>query len=143
MVLFNKKAQSSMEFLILTGFLTFVIIGILAIGYFYSGTINDRIKSSQVESFANKITSTSETVFYAGEPSRATISAHLPDGVEEIEFIDNAIVITYYLTSGQNKISFSSNVPTVENTDSPITSTSGIKSIVIAANSTHAVISQN
>lgn len=144
MVLFNnKRAQSSMEFLILMGFLTFVIIGILSIGYFYSGTINDRIKSSQIESFANKLTSTSETVFYAGEPSRATISVHLPEGVDDVEIIDNAIVITYHLTSGINKISFSSNVPTVENSLSKISSTSGIKSIIIVANSTHAVISQN
>lgn len=139
----DKKAQSSMEFLILMGFLTFIIIGILAIGYFYSGTINDRIKSSQVGSFANKITSTAETVFYAGEPSRATISAHLPDGVTEIEIIDNTIVITYFLTTGKNKISFSSNVPIVENATSQLSSNSGIKSMLIIANSTHAVISQN
>lgn len=144
MVLFNKKrAQSSMEFLILTGFLTFVIIGILGIGYFYSGTINDRIKSGQIASFANKITSTSETVFYAGEPSKATISAHLPEGVEEIEFINNTIIITYHLTSGENKIGFSSSVPISENPASQISSNSGIKNIVIVANSTHSVISQN
>jgi len=74
MVLFKrKKAQSSMEFLILMGFLTFVIIGILGIGYMYSNTINDRIKAGQIESFANKVTTSSETVFYAGEPSRAII----------------------------------------------------------------------
>ena len=139
----NKKAQSSMEFLILMGFLTFVITAILAIGYIYSGTINDRIKSSQIQSFANKITTTSETVFYSGEPSRATISAHLPDAVDEIEVINNTIVITYQLTTGQNKISFSSNVPVVENASAQISSISGIKSMTILANSTHAIISQN
>jgi len=139
----NKKAQSSMEFLILMGFLTFVIIGILGIGYFYSGTINDRIKSSQIGNFANKIISTSETVFYAGEPSRATISVHLSESVEDIEIINNTIVITYHLATGENKISFSSNVPIIESTTLPLSSISGIKSIVIAANSTHAVISQN
>ncbi|MCK5449918.1 hypothetical protein KAI32_03560 [Candidatus Pacearchaeota archaeon] len=138
----SKKAQSSMEFLILISFLTFVIIGILGIGYFYSGTINDRIKSSQIDSFANKIISTSETVFYAGEPSKATISARLPDGIQDIEIIDNAVVITYYLTTGQNKISFSSNVPIAENPTTNLSSSSGIKNLIIVANSTHAVISQ-
>lgn len=143
MAQFNKKrAQSSMEFLILMGFLTFIIIGILGVGYFYSGTISDRIKSSQVENFANKIISTSETVFYAGYPSKATISAHLPKNVNEIEITNDTIIITYYSTSGQNKISFSSNVPILEGS-SALSSTSGIKNIVIAANSTHAVISQN
>ena len=139
----NKRAQSSMEFLILMGFLTFVIIGILAIGYFYSGTTNDRIKSSQISSFTNKIISTSETVFYAGEPSKATISARLPEGIQDIEIINNTIVVTYYLTTGQNKISFSSNVPIAEDLTGEVSSSSGIKNFIIVANSTHAVISQN
>lgn len=137
------RAQSSMEFLILMGFLTFVIIGILSIGYFYSNTINDRIKSNQVANFANKITSTAETVFYAGEPSKATISVHFPDGIEDVEIINNTIFITYHLASGQNKISFSSNVPIAENPSAQITSNSGIKNLVIVANSTHSIISQN
>ena len=139
----NKRAQSSMEFLILMGFLTFVIIGILGVGYYYSGTTNDRIKSSQVGSFVNKIISTSETVFYAGEPSKATISARLPEGIQDIEIINNTVVITYYLATGQNKISFSSNVPIAEDSTAEISSDSGIKNLIIVANSTHAVISQN
>ncbi|MDH3324239.1 MAG: hypothetical protein OEL89_01220 [Candidatus Peregrinibacteria bacterium] len=144
MVFFEyKKAQSSMEFLILMGFLTFTIIGILAIGYFYSGTIGDNIRSDQIGNFASKIISTSETVFYAGEPSKATISVHLPENVEDIEIIDNNIVITYWLTSGENKASFSSNVPIAENLSAEISSSSGLKNLVVIANLTHAVISQN
>ena len=139
----NKKAQSSMEFLILMGFLTLIIIGILSIGYFYSSTTNDRIRSSQVSSFANKIISTSETVFYAGEPSKATISVRLTDGIQDIEIINDTLIITYSLATGQNKISFSSNVPLAESSTAEISSNSGIKNLVIVANSTHTVISQN
>lgn len=132
-----------MELLILMSFLTFVIIGILGIGYFYSNTINDRMKSSQISNFANKIISTSETVFYAGEPSKATISVHLPEGVKNIEIIDSNIVITYQLTSGENKVSFSSNVPMVENPTAELSSNSGLKNLIITANLTHAVVMQN
>ncbi len=137
------KAQSSMELLILMGFLTFVIVGILGIGYFYSNTINDRIKSSQVNNFAIKIISTSEAVFYSGEPSKSTISAHLPENVQDIEIINNTIVITYSLASGQNKAAFPSDVPIQEDLSSQLTTTSGIKNIVVVANQTHAIISQN
>ena len=132
-----------MELLILMGFLTFVIIGILGIGYVYSNTINDRIKSNQINGFATKIASTSETVFYSGEPSKATISAHLPKNVQDIEIIDDTIVITYRLATGQNKIAFPSDVPIIENPSARLTATSGIKNIVIVANQTHAIISQN
>jgi hypothetical protein len=139
----HKKAQSSMEILILMGFLTFIIIGILSIGYFYSSTINDRIKSSQLNNFANKITSTAETVFYAGSPSKLTIFVYLPEGVGNIQIIENNIVVTYNLSTGKNVISFPSNVPISENISAEISSTSGIKNIIIVANESHAIVSQN
>jgi len=139
----NKTAQSSMEFLILMGFLTFVIIGILGIGYFYSGTINDRIKSTQISNFVNKIISTSEIVFYSGEPSKATISAHLPEGISDIEIANDTIIVTYHLTSGQNKASFSSDVPIIEIPTKDISASSGLKILTITANQTHALIEEN
>ncbi len=142
MVFRNRKAQAAMELLILMGFLTFVIIGILGVGYFYSNTINDRIKSNQINNFATKITTTSESVFYSGEPSRATISANLPSGVQNIEIIDNSIVITYNLATGQNKVAFPSNVQIIEDPSAKLTSNSGIKNILVIANQTHAIISQ-
>ena len=139
----NKKAQSSMEFLILMGFLTFIIIVILGIGYYYSSTINDRIKSSEINNFANKITSTAEVVFYAGSPSKLTISVHLPKGVGDIQIVDDSIVITYNLTSGKNVISFPSDVPIIEDVTAELSSTSGIKNIVIVADEDYAIISQS
>ena len=139
----EKQAQASMEMLILMGFLTFVLIGILAVGYFYSNTINDRIKAGQINSFATKIIATSESVFYAGEPSRSTVSVHLPESVQDIEIINNTIIITYNLATGQNKRAFQSDVPIQENQAAQITSLSGIKNIVVIANQTHAIISQN
>jgi hypothetical protein len=143
MITKSKTAQSSMELLILMGFLTFVIIGILGVGYFYSNTINDRIKSNQVSNFAKKITATSESVFYAGEPSRSIISTHLPENVQTIEIIENAIIITYNSATGTNKVGYSSNVPIVESISAPLTTTSGLKNIIVIANQTHAIISED
>lgn len=143
MITKSKTAQASMELLILMGFLTFVIIGILGVGYFYSNTINDRIKANQVSNFAKKITATSESVFYAGEPSKSLVSVHLPENVKEIEIEDDTIIITYNLATGENKIAFQSKVPIIEDPSARITTSSGIKNIEVVANQTHAIISQN
>jgi len=132
-----------MELLILMGFLTFVIIGILGIGYFYSNTISDRIKANQINNFAKKITSTAETVFYAGEPSKATVSVYLPENTQSIQIIDNTVYIEYALTTGTNKVTYPSNVPIAQDSTAQITPTSGIKNIMIIANQTHSIISQN
>ena len=130
-----------MEFLILMGFLTMVIVIIIGAGFYYSNTISDRMKTSQIANFANKITSTAEVVFYAGEPSKATITAHLPDGVVDLEIIDNSLIITYKLVTGLNKVAYQISVPTAENQSSTLSSLSGIKSIIIVANQTHAIVS--
>lgn len=125
------------------GFLTFVIISIVGIGFFYSNTINDRMKSSQVTSFANKIMSTAETVFYAGEPSKSTISVHLPSGISDIRIINNSLIIDYNLASGHNIREFQSQVPITEDTLLQLSIFSGVKSITVIANETHAIISEN
>ncbi len=134
----KKKAQVSIEYLIIVGFVVAVLIGILAIAFFYSGTIKDRIKMTQINNFANKIISTSESVFYAGEPSRATISAYLPENVKEIEIIENSLVLTFQASSGLNKVSFLSQVPI----SGAIDSNPGLKKIRAVAEETQVVISQ-
>jgi len=138
----NKSGQVGMEYLVIVGFVTFIVIGILGIAFFYSASIKDRMKAGDIGNFANKITSTAESVFYAGSPSKATISAYLPDNVREIEITGNELIIDFQTSSGINTISFSSDVPMVENSSSLLQVSSGIKKIVIVANASDAVISQ-
>lgn len=138
----TKLAQISTEYLIIVGFVTFVVIGILAVAFFYSGMIKDKLKITQVNNYANKIISTAESVFYHGEPSKATISAYLPDNIKDIEILDNSLVISIQLSSGLNRIAFSSNVPIVENVAAPLTHYQGTKNIEVVANSTDAIIAQ-
>lgn len=134
----KKRAQVSIEYLIIVGFVVAVLIGIISLAFFYSGTIKDRIKMTQINNFANKIISTSESVFYAGEPSKATISVYLPENVKEIEIIENSLVLTFQASSGLNKISFSSQVPI----SGSININPGLKKIQAVAEETQVVISQ-
>jgi len=132
------KAQISIEYLIVVGFVTFVIIGVLGIAIIYSGSVKDKIKFNQLTSFANKLISSSESVFYRGEPSKATISAYLPEGVESIEIYPNDILIKIRTSSGKNRISFSSDV----SLSGEITSSPGLKKIIITAQENNVLISQ-
>jgi hypothetical protein len=126
----EKKSQAGIEYLIVIGFVTFVVITILMMSYFYSGSIKDSMISSQIEDFAKKVISSSESVFYSGEPSRTTITCYLPDGVQDINVTGNNIVFTFYTSSGINKIAFSSNVPLVGS----ISSSPGLKRLKLEAN---------
>ena len=112
----KSKSQISFEYLIIMGFVTFVIIGVLAIALFYSGSIKDRIKITQMTDCANKIISSAESVFYSGSPSRATITCYLPEGIQSIG-IDipvnghtSDLIFILQTSTGKSTTSFASNV---------------------------------
>jgi len=134
----KNKLQVSIEYLLIFGFVTFAVLIILGIAFSYSASIKDRIKVSQAESYANKIISSSESVFYAGEPSKATIPVYLPESVENVEIAENNLLIELRTSSGLDKRSFQSNVPI----SGILSNTHGIKSIEIVANETAVTISE-
>jgi len=134
----RQKAQISIEYLIIIGFLTFVIIGILGIAFFYSGSIKDRLKIIQLNNFANTVISSSELVFYYGEPSKTTFSVYLPENVKEIEIDGNYMFVTLQTNSGIEKNAYESDVPL----SGEISINSGLKKIQIIATETNVVISQ-
>ncbi len=125
-----------MEYIIIVSFITFILITTLGIAVFYSGTIKDKIKITQINNLANKIVSTAESVYYYGTPSKATVSVYLPDGVDEIEISENTLFITSRTSTGTQKSGFSSKVP-IQGT---INSVSGVKKIEITAQENYALI---
>ena len=129
----KSKSQISFEYLIIMGFVTFVIIGVLGIAMFYSGGIKDRIKITQMTNCANKIISTAESVFYSGYPSRATITCQLPENIQEISISEDSLVISIQTSSGLMKRAFTSNVPISEGTTEWLTISPGIKKVRLEA----------
>jgi uncharacterized protein (UPF0333 family) len=135
---FRKKGQVSVEYLIIFGFVVFFIIILLGIALSYSSNIKDNMRFSQIEDYSTKITSSAESVFYSGAPSKATISAYLPEAVKKVEIIENRIVITLSSSSGTNKLSYGCNVPI----SGVLSNNSGVKKIELSANETSITISE-
>jgi hypothetical protein len=138
----GSNAQVSIEYILILGFVSFVVLSILGVAIYYTGNIKDRIKSNYINNYGNKIVSTSEYIFYSGEPSKATITCYLPESVEDVYVNANSLVITYSTSSGKNIRSFDSNVPIVENLSSDLTVSPGLKRIEITARSNNAIIRQ-
>jgi hypothetical protein len=128
------------------GFVTFVIIGILAVALFYSGGIKDRIKSTQMTNCANKIISSAESVFYAGKPSRATITCYLPEGIQAPIIIDNdgkELIFTLQTSTGKSTTSFASNVKLVNISSMHELTTPGTKRIMLEAEDEYVKLSKD
>lgn len=133
----EKKGQVGIEYMIIVGFVSFAVIAILLLAFFYSGQIKDSIKLNQAENFAEQLIGSAESVFFAGEPSKTTISLYLPDNVENIDITNDYVTITMQLSTGQNIRSYETRVPL----QGTITTSEGIKKLTLTATETNVVIS--
>ncbi len=112
-----KKYQVGLEYMIIIGFVSFAIVIILLAAYSYMGIARDKIKMNQIEVLANKIISASESVFFAGYPSKAEISVYMPKNVKNITLDNNYLIIEMETSSGNIIRSFKSRVPMSGNID--------------------------
>ncbi len=124
-----KKGQISTEYVIVLAFVLFLIAGLLGIAFFYASEIKDALRLNQLERFAKKVTTTAESVFYAGEPSKTSITAYLPDGVYAVDVSPYDLIFTVSTRSGVAKIAYTSSVALTGN----ISAGGGVKKIVISA----------
>lgn len=134
----NKRGQISTEYLIVVGFISFLVITVLGIALVYSSQIRERIIFYQVASFAENVISSSESVFFAGEPSQATISAYLPRNVEGVDIIGKDLVFNISTDAGLARIAYSSKVEM----QGTISSNEGLKTLVIVAQTDKVTISE-
>ena len=134
-----KRAQISMEYMVVIGFVTAVVIVLFGLAFFYSNTLEDQIKDRQLEDFAHKIISSAESVYFSGEPSKTTVNAYLPRGVSKIEIEENQIEFYFEISSGQNIRAYQSDVPIT----GEISSEFGTKVILLSAEADSVLISSN
>lgn len=125
----NKSGQISIEYLVVIGFVTLLIIVLLGIAFFYTNGVQDQIKERQLEDFVNKVVSSADAVAFAGSPSKVTINAFLPEGITDISINEKDIVFTFGLSSGTNVRSFDSDV----SLSGSISAASGTKTIQLTA----------
>ncbi len=138
-MLFKNRGQISTEYLIVIGFVVFIIIMLLGAGLLYSSQLSNRVQMNQLNNFANKIIQSAEAVYYAGDPSRVTITAYLPAGVTGISIQSSDIVFNVSTNSGLNVIAFSSDVPM----EGGFSFSEGVKRLQIRAVSGKVLISQS
>jgi len=133
MVVEKKRGQISFEYMVVMGFVTLVISILLGVSILYTNTVQDRVKVNHIDSFADKIISTSEYVFYAGEPSKATITSYLPQDVTSIEIDEDVLFISIRTSSGLNKIGYPSKVNLTDIAPGNINTNEGLKNFEISA----------
>ncbi|MFH1803147.1 MAG: hypothetical protein ABH864_06910 [archaeon] len=133
----QKRGQISTEYIMVVSFVLFIVLSALGIAFTYSAQIKDTMKFNQIESFSTKVISQSESIFYAGEPSRTTLNAYLPEGINNITIMEYFIVFNVSTSSGESITAYRSNV----NLTGSLSPNSGVKLVYLNATSSSVIIS--
>ena len=98
------KAQVSVEYIFIIGFVTIITIPLLVIYYTYSAQSKDIVATSQAMQIARKIVDSAESVYYLGAPSQTTLKLNFPDGITSTNLSNREIVFKISTNSGVTDI---------------------------------------
>jgi uncharacterized protein (UPF0333 family) len=88
------KGQSSIEMLIILGFVVVILVPLIAIYYSQAKDATEQIIMHQADRIAKQVTDNAETVYYLGAPSKTTLHVYMPEKVENISIANNELVFT-------------------------------------------------
>lgn len=98
------KAQVSMEYMIIIGFVTAIIVPLLLIFNAHSTEINEDIIANEADTIASKIADSAESVYYLGETSKVTFRVYMPKKINEINISGNEIVFFIKKSNGVDEV---------------------------------------
>jgi len=107
----KKRGQVSIEYMIIVGIATVVIISLLAISNYYSKEVETTINTNQIDRIAKEIVDTAESMYYFGEPSKTTIKVFIPEGIKHINISNNELNFKVRTQTGLTDMSYGSSVP--------------------------------
>lgn len=107
----KTKAQISMEYLIIVGFVAVIVIPMIIIFYTYAGRTEDQIVSNQMQKIGLKVGDSAESVYYLGEPSRTRVRAYFPKNIDSATIGNNELVFIVRTKQGLDHIVIYSTVP--------------------------------
>ncbi len=122
-----KKAQVSMEYLIIVGFVAAITIPLILIFTTHSTEIEEHIISNQANYIASKIVDSAESVYYLGESSKVTFRVQIPRKINAVSIGNNEVVFYVKKHNGIDEVVKYSNVPI----NGSISSEAGIHDIVV------------
>ncbi|MEM4260561.1 MAG: hypothetical protein QXG00_04960 [Candidatus Woesearchaeota archaeon] len=107
-----KKAQISVEYLLVLGLTLALLIGVSYIFFQYSKVSSEKILKSEVNAIGNKIKTTAELVYSLGEGSMIKLEIKFPNELVSIDIIGRSeIMITTEFSNGRSESVFFSDIP--------------------------------
>jgi uncharacterized protein (UPF0333 family) len=107
----SNRAQISIEYIVIVGFVAVIVLPMILIFYTYSDRTEDEIISNQISKIGLKVGDAAESVYYLGDPSRTRLRAYFPKNINNITIGNNEIVFIVRTKSGLDHIVIYTTVP--------------------------------
>ena len=98
------KAQVSVEYLLIIGFVAIITIPLIVLYYNYTADSSDEIVISQITQIARKIVDIAESVYFLGKPSQTTIKVYMPRQVKGASLDSREVLFNVSAKSGVSEI---------------------------------------
>ena len=98
------KAQTSMEYLIIVGFVAAITVPLIIIFNSHSTEMNENIAANQVDHIAAKIVDAAESVYYLGESSKITFRVNMPKHITSVTIGNNEVVFFVKKLAGMDEV---------------------------------------
>ncbi|PIU30446.1 hypothetical protein COT07_00715 [Candidatus Woesearchaeota archaeon CG07_land_8_20_14_0_80_44_23] len=128
-VLRGHSGQVSLEFAIIMGFVTLLIIPLISVFYYQVKETNDRMIVEQSYKVAKEIVDEAESVYYMGAPSKSMIKAYIPNHVQSIEISGRSVLFRIEISNATSDVEAISRV----NLSGSINSAEGLRYIHLQA----------
>src|SRR3989338_2662318 len=107
----NRKAQSSLEYLLVVALTFVIIVPTTYLFYNYSKESSQEITDAQITKLGRSIVDSAESIFYSGQGSKTVLELNIPDSVYSALIIDGReLVFNVTTTFGVSEIVFFSSV---------------------------------
>ena len=87
-----KKAQISVEYMMIIGFATLMALPLLIIYYNYTSDATEAVASGQALQIARLIADSSESVYFLGSPSQTTLKLNFPDNIDSTNLSNREVL---------------------------------------------------
>ena len=123
----STRAQVSMEYMIIVGFVAAITIPMIIIFTSHSTEMNEQVIANQVDNIASKIVDSAESVYYLGESSKVTFRVYIPKKISSVTIGNNEVVFYVTKLAGVDEVVKYCPVPI----NGSLSATSGIYDIVV------------
>ena len=100
----GKRAQISMEYLMIVGFALAMTIPLLLIFNDQSRDINNELASAQAEKAADELIIVIDSVYYLGPPSSRTIKVYFPENILDVQVYNHSFAFNVEASYGDYEI---------------------------------------